>query len=809
MLTQDELIEALFKTETITESVSLRGVSDDGLAELSDGLGFCLEMPPIDHELLTANEALEAIGNVAKGLSFKDDMIVQYYFLNTKSENLIPAQSRRDDFIFSKRTKKIRIVFFIKKNFKRPALFNLVSRKRSWLEKQVDAFKEEVQDLAAGSNASILNRDAVVNIFSLIAADKSILDITPMHTILDQIYLGGIVPKKSIVAVNRKFCKILRFKSMTPSFIEKDGLQFSSARLGMLSDCFDIFDDEAIINMNMNLLPQKGSFLTWLTYKSYFTLKNTVESKEISQAMESMADGKKMVHYDVNVRIFADSEEELKAKEKRFAKACRKEAGLELVDFPAIGGQWYFFTLPWNFSPKLNKISKTSNITSIDKTFFLMNLFAPFQGHQNGHYWVNNRNDGPVALDFRRTDSTGHIAIMATGGVGKSTSILSILNDEKEKGKCDYVFQIDSNSTAVNDPKNKVFVKSLGQKDLGINPFFGVFTKNKIENIVQLAKTIIKTFNPVSFSTLNERHIYLLNKGIITAINEVIDHSKFEYSAEGGIREKEINRNSQYVKITLDSINASIQEIAAHNGDEDIIDAAKQLEEGLRLFIGDGLYADFFLNSFSKDKKGHFIYDLEGLAEDSPLSELTICVVMNHIQESIKMINQEDPDAYIYVVFEELGILSRYESLMPAFIKLIEAGRKNQVKIISTAPDYKVFFSTQMGKKAISLSEHLLIGPLGSLNVGEFLKTSKAKDHGSNAKESAQVTSLFEDEAIIQAISLLSKTEDYTEFLYLHNAGLMKKSSGVYRFYRSKVEIKLALNSLNMNAHKQEHEVIQ
>ena len=102
-----------------------------------------------------------------------------------------------------------------------------------------------------------------------------------------------------------------------------------------------------------------------------------------------------------------------------------------------------------------------------------------------------------------------------------------------------------------------------------------------------------------------------------------------------------------------------------------------------------------------------------------------------------------------------------------------------------------------MGKKALALSEHIIIGALGKRNIEEFVSGSDKESSDQN-----ESLNIFRDEAFVQAISYLNKTESYSEFFYFDNAQLGKGSSGVFRFERTDKEKIIAGNSLNSTKQK-------
>ena len=540
--------------------------------------------------------------------------------------------------------------------------------------------------------------------------------------------------------------------------------------------CLNLYlqDDKKI----KTILNWRGSFLAALQNQT-----RQRQAKDLDAVDKAMAYGQSLVDMGMHLIISHQSQDKLKWMFHELEGAFKNTLNCDVMEEQIISMGLLLNCLPFNFDPDSNKFTRR-NIKIIDNDLaYYFPFFDSYRGFAflKSYELLRSRENNLACFSLSNCRNK-HTVVIGDTGTGKSFKIISSLINLKINDPNVQIFHLDYKEASAN------MATFLGGRCIKFDsetppfsPFAGYYDGRKITSLTQILLFAIKLYN-TDFIERSE-HEMLLTEAIIDAYNEKIDSAQFEYR-DGEVVTIEDIDNTKLSNLTLEEVIIKLESIAKER--KNLAVMAEDIIVKLSPFYGNGPRASIFNNNqVCSNKFDINIYDLDGLNSEPKMKSLITLAVIEEIRQTIRLKKQKNPDAWGFIVFEEIGTLGDNEIAAKFVKESAETFRKIGFFLIGLSPNPLNFVNTKAGKALLNAADQYLFFPLGKQKIDVMID-------GMSGVHASLQTSLFTP-AIVQILeSLRTIGGQYSDFFYTDKDG---ERQGVFRFSPTATDYWIALGN--------------
>lgn len=551
--------------------------------------------------------------------------------------------------------------------------------------------------------------------------ERTFAPVHPRHSISNQVLFNN--PFLSYAGIEREGVKTRTLTLKTsPQFVYPGGMAY------FLKLPFPIK-----ISLGVSF-PSKTQVKTFFDLKEFF-LQNTPSARAKRQQQEILETQDKLAREDrcllltFNVLIEGENDEELDARVREVVGIFNHELGCEAIVEREIGLGLCLNTLPLFRMLKADYSSQRAIRILRSDIVHLIPLFDSYRGLTQPHQLYLSREGNLVKFSLTENETSNHTVVLADSGSGKSAFIIDCIQAVKRLKPEPLVFVIDKKSSY--KMLSQYFDGDLTLFDrrekMPFSPFRGIYDEEKIAFLSHLIVSAVKLTSP-SFE-LESHHLGAISKALRLAYEKKAQQMGLRYQEGRLIKTDAMGE----VCLAMDDF---VAELAALPSESQFESMALQMEElllKLSPFYGDGIYAPYFHaheSSVEETAKSFYIYDLDRLDSDPILQALMTMAVVEEIRRVIRLPQNAKRGGFI--VIEELGMLGRENSTASRFIlDAAETFRKLGFWLIGLTPRPQNFFELEAGKAMWSVADNFVFLQMSPDNVDYLAKHSAMLDEAS------------------------------------------------------------------------------
>ena len=534
-------------------------------------------------------------------------------------------------------------------------------------------------------------------------------------------------------------------------------------------------DDQKI----KTILNWRGSFLGALQNQT-----RQRQANDLVAVDKALAHGQSLVDMGMHLIISHQSQDRLKCMFHELEGAFKNTLNCDLILERIIGAGILLNCLPFNFDPDSNAFTRR-NIKIVDRD--LAYYFPFFDSHRGFSFSLSKellRSRENNLACFSLNDCVNkHTVVIGDTGSGKSFKVISSLVNLKVNDPNLQIFHLDYKEASANmDTFLGGRCVKFDSESPPFSPFAGHYDGRKITSLTQILLSAIKLYNR-DFIERSE-HEMLLTEAIIDAYNEKIDSAQFEYK-DGKVVAIEGISAGKMGNLTLEEVIIKLESISKQN--KSLASIAEEMIVKLSPFFGNGPRASIFNNNQKSSNNFDInIYDLDGLNGEPKMKSLITMAVIEEIRQTIRVKKQKNPDAWGFIVFEEIGTLGD-NHIAAKFVKeSAETFRKIGFFLIGLSPDPLNFVNTKAGKALLNVANQYLFFNLGQQQINTMIE-------GMGGNHISLKTSLFTPHLVEILQSLRKKGGEYSDFFYTDKNG---ERRGVFRFTPTSTDYWIALGNV-------------
>lgn len=439
---------------------------------------------------------------------------------------------------------------------------------------------------------------------------------------------------------------------------------------GMLAYLLQIPEPvRVVVNLRPCIDMQDIDFKSQLLRKA-LDARGVRQLQEIQETQTRMTYGEKLMWVGFHVMIRNVGCTLANLREKNVARAIANQIqtkiGLPFIienySAPAI----FFLCLPLAYRPDAGKFTMRERRVLSASLGPYLPLYGGFPGTPSRVQLMQNRAGDPIYLSPRDSETSPHLAILASSGGGKSFFLANHLTAEKAAFPDSLDFIID------NKTSYEILAKTFGEEGGYMlakppktfpNIFLGQADDDRISIIVGILRTAISLASPTA--DLGAEHSMVLKLAVKKTFGANYIDAATEFS-EGILVRKE--SSGKVVVPRLSDVCDKFTEVCREQDYTQEI--AQWLRGKLSPYFGQGPYASIFdqycVAESDPPTPAITLYDLDGVSGDPILCTLTTQICISEILRQVK--RPENKGRIGRLVIEEAGVLGAKSVELVAFV---------------------------------------------------------------------------------------------------------------------------------------------
>lgn len=437
------------------------------------------------------------------------------------------------------------------------------------------------------------------------------------------------------------------------------------------------------VRVVVNIRPSEDSDLS---KKEYF-LRNARDAfsarqqKDVKGALESLAYGEKLLDMSLHILVRHKKEHATEFSFESTRRAFENTLGLALISERFAAPLVFWSCLPFAVNKMIALMVARERLILSSRLPSILPLFCGFKGTGDKlrTQILQNRAGEYFWLSMRASDTSSHLACLASSGAGKSFLCTNILTSERAANESSMTFIIDKRTSY------EVLATTFGQEkgfqivkppDTFPNLFKGDLDEEgeRLRCIVNVLKTAISLASP-------GEHVDAIRTNILgLAVQKTFEDINLDSATEFDLLKQVLQTRfqSSHTVPRLSEVVDNLASVCERGGFE--VSHAKWLRDKLSPFYGSGPYANLFdiqeSIAFENPTPSVSLYDLEGVSGDKILSTLTALIIISDIVRQIK--RKENRGRSNQLIIDEAGVIG---SDSPEIANFIDDGWKTFRKL--------------------------------------------------------------------------------------------------------------------------------
>lgn len=409
-----------------------------------------------------------------------------------------------------------------------------------------------------------------------------------------------------------------------------------------------------------------------------FLLKNAVDSfgemqrEAIKSTQDCMARGENLLFVSMHILTRNYKMSALDAKNNGIAKQLVSQLKtLTQIDFVLekyAASALFMFALPFGFSSSCAGFCGREKRVLSNNIAPYLPILGGFRGTKNPFQLMISRSGDAIWLNPFDTETSPHVAILASSGGGKSffaqNMMMSFLAVNRDKNPM--IFIIDKKTSY------EIFAKVVGEEsgaqivkppEYFPNIFKGKLDEYRLPVIVGILKTAISLVTPTAQIGAQEETV--LSQAVKDTFEQNVLDATTEFT-DGMLREKRAG------KIQIPQLSDVVQNLSTVCIKLDMpTEIADKLKELLSSFLGNGAYKCIFntieYDDFDPKTPAVSLFDIDFVANHPVLSTLTTQMILSELLRQIR--RPENIGRPGMLVIEEVGVLAQGSLELVQFIQ--------------------------------------------------------------------------------------------------------------------------------------------
>ncbi len=395
-----------------------------------------------------------------------------------------------------------------------------------------------------------------------------------------------------------------------------------------------------------------------------------MQKEEVRETQEAIARGKVLSFVSMHLLIRNEGHDVQETREagaaRSVASAMRTATQIPWIVEKEAAPALFLLALPFGYSKAAAGFSGRERRVLSSQLGPYLPLFGTFQGTRSPTQYMVSRAGGLVTLDSRDSETSPHMAVLASSGGGKSFYMANAMVAFAASQKRSMIFAIDKKTSY------RILAEVIG-KDSGSqfveppkvypNIFRGRFDEFRLPVIVGILRTAISLVSPGA--RLGAIEEMLLSESVRMAFAMTELDARTEYR-EGALR---ASAPGQVRVPRLSDILENLFPVAT--GMKIPLAVPETLRALLSPFVGNGPYAALFdaevFDDFDPPTPGFSLYDLDALSGNAVLQSLVTQCILAEILRQIR--RPENAGVAGMLVIEEVGVLAGESPELVAFVQ--------------------------------------------------------------------------------------------------------------------------------------------
>ncbi len=395
-----------------------------------------------------------------------------------------------------------------------------------------------------------------------------------------------------------------------------------------------------------------------------------MQKEEVRETQEAIARGKVLSFVSMNLLIRNVGSDVLQTREagaaRSVASAMRTATQIPWIVEREAAPALFLLALPFGYSMAAAGFSGRERRVLSSQLGPYLPLFGTFQGTRSPTQYMVSRAGGLVTLDSRDSETSPHMAVLASSGGGKSFYMANTVVAFAASRKRSMIFAIDKKTSyrilaeVIGENSGSQFVEP---PKVYPNIFRGRFDEFRLPVIVGILRTAISLVSPgVRIGAIEEM---LLSEGVRMAfeMNELDAHTEYR---SGALR---ASAPGQLRVPRLSDVVENLFPVAT--GMKIPLLVPENLRALLAPFVGSGPYAALFdaevFDEFDPPTPGFSLYDLDALSGNAVLQSLVTQCILAEILRQIR--RPENAGVPGMLVIEEVGVLAGESPELVSFVQ--------------------------------------------------------------------------------------------------------------------------------------------
>lgn len=395
-----------------------------------------------------------------------------------------------------------------------------------------------------------------------------------------------------------------------------------------------------------------------------------MQKEEVRETQEAIARGKVLSFVSMHLLIRNEGKNVFETRNAGAARstssAMRTATQIPWIVEREAAPALFLLALPFGYSKAAAGFSGRERRVLSSQLGPYLPVFGTFQGTKSRTQYMVSRAGGLVTLDSRDSETSPHMAVLASSGGGKSFYMANAMVAFAASQKRPMIFVIDKKTSY------RILAEVIGE-DCGSqiveppkaypNIFRGRFDEFRLPVIVGILRTAISLVSPgVRLGAIEEM---LLSEGVRMSfeMNELDAHTEYH---SGALRASAPGR----VRVPrLSDVVENLFPVAT--GMKIPLSIPESLRAFLAPFVGSGPYAALFdaeaFDDFDPPTPGFSLYDLDGLSGNVVLQSLVTQCILAEILRQIR--RPENAGVAGMLVIEEVGVLAGESLELVSFVQ--------------------------------------------------------------------------------------------------------------------------------------------